>query len=70
MSITPSRNYGDEHKGRVVLENPEIVKEIEDALIADFYPYFHTELENSGFRYYPSHLEPRVEPKIAIVDQV
>lgn len=58
----------NQHKNRVVLENPEIVREMEDALISDFYPYVRKELENSGFRYYPSPIELRVEPEIAIND--
>src|SRR6056297_1092324 len=58
----------DPQKRRVVLENPEIVREIEDSLIGDFYPFVRTELENSGFRYYPSPLELRLKPEVAIND--
>lgn len=41
---------------------------MEDTLLNEFSPYVRTELENSGFQYYPSPLELRVEAEIAIDD--
>lgn len=55
-------------KLRVVLENPEIVGEIEDALIGDFYPFVREELEKSGYPYFPSPIELRLDTDVDIGD--
>jgi len=56
----------DPNKNRVVLENPQTVSEIEEALLGDFYPFVRTELENTGYSYSPSPIEITLDTEIAI----
>jgi len=58
----------DPNKQCVVLENPETVREIEDALLGDLYPFVRTELENSGYLYSPSPIELKLDTEVEIDD--
>jgi hypothetical protein len=51
---------------RVVLENPVIVRELEDTLLNDFYPFVRMELEISGYPYFPSPIELTLRPEIGL----
>ena len=57
----------DPSKQRVILENPETVRELEDALLGDLYPFVRAELENSGYPYSPSPIELKIDTEVDIV---
>jgi len=57
----------DPSKQRVVLENPKIVRELEDSLLGDLYPFVRTELEKSGYPYSPSPIELKLDTEVDIV---
>jgi hypothetical protein len=43
------------YNNRVILENPEAVKELDELLLHSYYPFLKAELEKTGYRYIPVH---------------
>lgn len=43
----------DPRNDRIVLENPEVVKELDDLLLNKYYPFIHSELKKTKYRFIP-----------------
>jgi len=43
----------DPRKDRIVLENPEVVKELDDLLLNKYYLFIHSELKKTKYRFIP-----------------
>lgn len=50
-------------KDRVILENPHTVNELDESLIHNYYPFIRSELEKTGFPFYPQKSEMKIESK-------
>jgi hypothetical protein len=48
---------------RIILENPEAIRKLDDILISDYYPFIKAKLEKTNFLYYPVKSELKIESK-------
>ena len=50
-------------RDRVILENPHTVNKLDESLIHNYYPFIRSELQKTGFPYYPPESEIKIESK-------
>lgn len=49
------------NKNRIILENPAVVRELDELLLHTYYPFLRNELEKSGYHYFPTRGEIKID---------